>query len=98
MHADDSYYILHVEDGVQETISKSNFLVRNGKAQKVRVSKRLSYSMVVLYIGIIKVWGFWPKIIPPKQLDIYFLTLWEHWLDVGKPKNVFRSILNPSIK
>ena len=27
----------------------------------------LSYSMVALYnIGIMKVWGFWPKIITPK--------------------------------
>ena len=25
-----------------------------------------SYSTVVLYIGIMKVWGFWPKIITPK--------------------------------
>ena len=26
----------------------------------------LSYSTVVLYIGIMKVWGFWPEIISPK--------------------------------
>ena len=26
----------------------------------------LSYSTVVLYIGIMKVWGFWPEIITPK--------------------------------
>jgi len=26
----------------------------------------LSYSTVVLYIGIMKVYGFWPKIITPK--------------------------------
>jgi len=26
----------------------------------------LSYSTVVLYIGIMKVWIFWPKIISPK--------------------------------
>ena len=26
----------------------------------------VSYSTVVLYIGIIKVWGFWPEIITPK--------------------------------
>ena len=25
-----------------------------------------SYSTVVLYIEIMKVWGFWPKIITPK--------------------------------
>ena len=27
----------------------------------------LSYSTVVLYIGIMKVWGFWPEIITPKS-------------------------------
>jgi len=27
---------------------------------------QVSYSTVVLYIGIMKVWGFWPKIITPK--------------------------------
>ena len=26
----------------------------------------ISYSTVVLYIGIMKVWGFWPKIITPR--------------------------------
>ena len=30
------------------------------------VKNLLSYSTVVLYIGIMKVWGFWPKIISPK--------------------------------
>ena len=36
----------------------------------------VSYSTVVLYIGIMKVRGFWPKILSSKnQLDIYFLTL-----------------------
>ena len=45
-----------------------------------------------------KIRGFWPKIITQNQLDIYFLTVWEHWLDIAKPKNIFRSILNLSIK
>ena len=31
-------------------------------------------------------------------LDIYFVTVWEHWLGIAKPKNVYTSILNPSIK
>ena len=44
-----------------------------------------------------KVWGFWPRIISPNQFDIYFLTVWEQWLVIAKPKNAFRSILNPSI-
>ena len=26
----------------------------------------ISYSTVALYIGIMKVWGFWPKILTPK--------------------------------
>ena len=33
-----------------------------------------------------------------ESVDIYFLTLWEYWLGLAKPKNVFRSTLNPSIK
>ena len=50
--------------------------------------------MVVLYIGF----GFsFPKI-PPRNLpNIYFLTAWQHWLGIAKPKNVFRSTLNLSI-
>jgi len=60
--------------------------------------RTVSYSTVVLYIRIMKVLGFWPEIITPNQLNIYFLTLWEHWLGLAKPKNVFRLILNPSIK
>ena len=57
-----------------------------------------SYSTVVLYIGIMKVRGFWPQIITQNQLDIYFLTVWEYFLGIAKPKNIFRSILNPYIK
>ena len=45
-----------------------------------------------------KVREFWPKIITQNQLEIYFLTLWEYLLGIAKPKNVFRSILNPSNK
>ena len=63
-----------------------------------KLNNTVSYSTVVLYIGIMKVRGFWPKLSPQNQLDIYFLTLWEYWLGLAKPKNVFRSILNPSIK
>jgi len=53
---------------------------------------------VVLYIGIIKVRDFGPKLSPQNQLEIYFLTVWEYWLGIAKPKNVFRLILNPSDK
>ena len=53
---------------------------------------------VVLYIGIMKFGDFGQKLSPQNQLDIYFLTHWEYWLGLAKPKNVFRSILNPSIK
>ena len=35
-----------------------------------------------------KVLGCWPQ----NQLDVYFLTVLEHWLGLAKPKNVFRSI------
>jgi len=59
---------------------------------------KLSYSTVVLYIGIMKVWGFWFELSPQNQLDICFLALWEYWLGLPKPKNVFRSTLDPSIK
>ena len=58
----------------------------------------LSYNTVVLYIGIMKVRGFWPQIITPKPTwYFYFQTVWEHWLGIAKPKYVFRSILNLSI-
>ena len=38
------------------------------------------------------------KLSPQNQLDIYFLTVKKYWLGIAKPKNVFRSTLNPSIK
>ena len=55
----------------------------------------ISYSTVLLYIGIIKVleilaWNCHPK-------PAWYL-LYEYWLGIAKPKNVFRSILNPSFK
>ena len=58
----------------------------------------LSYSTVVLYIGIMKVLGFLPKIPPTNQPNIYFLTVGQYWLGITKPKNVFRSTLNLCIK
>jgi len=58
----------------------------------------ISYSTVVLYIGIMKVWGFGPKLSPLNQLDICFPTVWEYWLGIAKPKSVFRSTLNRCIK
>ena len=36
------------------------------KYSHTKVHNCLSYSTVVLYIGIMKVWRFWPKIITPK--------------------------------
>ena len=54
----------------------------------------LSYSTVVLYIGIVKVWDSSPKISPKNQLDIYFVTSRQDWLGIAKPKNVFRSTKN----
>ena len=51
----------------------------------------LSYSTVVLYVVIMKVRDF-------VLLDIYFLTVREDWLGIAKPINVFRSIIDRSIK
>ena len=64
---------------------------------------------IILRFGIMELWNFLYKklsqldslfilLSPQNQLDIYFLTLWEYWLGLAKPKNVFGSILNPSIK
>ena len=44
--------------------------------------------MVVLYIGIKKVWGFLPKNLTEKSAKYYFPTAWQHWLGIAKPKNV----------
>ena len=41
---------------------------------------------------------FGPKLSLQNQLDICFLTVWEHWLGIAKPKNVFRSTVNHYIK
>jgi len=49
---------------------------------------------IVLYIGIIKVWGFLPKNPPTNQPNIYFVKIWQYWLGIAKSKNVFRSTLN----
>ena len=50
----------------------------------------VSYIMVVLYIGIIKVWDCLPEIPPTNQRNINFVTAWQHWLGIAKPKNLFR--------
>ena len=39
-----------------------------------------------------------PKISPKNQLDIYYMTSNQDWLGKAKPKNVFRSTKNPSMK
>ena len=39
--------------------------------------------IIVLYIWIIKVWGFLP---PTNQPNINFVTVWQHWLGIAKPK------------
>ena len=49
-------------------------------------------------IGIMKVRGFWPKILLQNQLNIYILTVGQYCLGIAKPKNVFRLILSPFIK
>ena len=45
-----------------------------------------------------KVWDFLPQQITTKQLTIYFVISRQYWLGTAKPKNVFRSIINPSTK
>jgi len=42
-------------------------------------------------LGILEVWGFQLKTITQNQPHISFLTVWQHWLGMAKPKNVFRS-------
>ena len=60
---------------------------------KLFESRNKKYVLLLqLYIGIMKDFGL--KLSPKNQLDIYFLTLWEYWLGLAKPKNVFRSILS----
>ena len=43
-------------------------------------------------LGIMKAWGF------QNQPHVSFSAIWQHWLGIAKPKNVFRSTLNPSNK
>ena len=33
-----------------------------------------------------KVWDFLPKIPPKTQPSIYFVTAWQYWLGIVKPK------------
>jgi len=55
----------------------------------------LSYSTVVIYIRIKKVWDFSPKITSTNLPNIYFLTAWQNWIGIAKPKNAFKSTLTP---
>ena len=58
-----------------------------------------SYSTVVPYIRIKKVKKTLAKKYYSKtSLNIYILRDGKYWLGTVKPINVFRSILNPSIK
>jgi len=61
----------------------------------------VSYSMVVLYIEVIKVWGSLyenPTSKPAKYLLSDSMEALVNWLGIAKPKNVFRSTLNLSTK
>ena len=53
------------------------------------------YSTVELYITTMKVLIFMPT---QSQLNIYFKESRQYWLETTKPKNVFRSTINPSNK
>ena len=55
----------------------------------------LSYGTVVLFIGFRISCPTFP---PTNQPDIYFVTTWQRWLGIAKPKNVFRSTPNLCIK
>ena len=57
-----------------------------------------SCGMIVLHIRIMKVWDFYPKVLPTNEPNIYFMTAWQHWLGMAKPKNAFGSTLNLCIK
>ena len=46
--------------------------------------------------GIMEI--FCPKISPKNQPHISFKTVWQDWLGIAKPKNIFRLTLNPSNK
>ena len=50
---------------------------------------RFSYSTVVLYIGIMKVRGFWIRISLHNQLKFYILTVRQYLLGIAESKNVF---------
>ena len=54
------------------------------------------YSTVVLYVYMDhRDLGFLAKYHPQNQLNIYFVTSMQDWLGIAKPKNVFRSTINP---
>ena len=59
----------------------------------------LSYSTVVLYIEIIKYGYSGPKILLQHQLNIYILTVVQHWLGIAKclqinPKPFHQIVMN----
>ena len=56
------------------------------------VFQSLAYSTVIAYI---EVWDFLPQKILQNS---YFVTSRQYWLGIAKPKNVFRSTINPSTK
>jgi len=52
--------------------------------------------IVASLLEIMEVWSFQPKNITQKPaLCISFTTVWQYWLGIAKPKNVFRLTLNP---
>ena len=56
-----------------------------------------SYSTVVLYSRDHAELGFSnQKYHPKNQPQFPFMTTWLYWLGTAKPKNVFRSTINPS--
>jgi len=72
-----------------------SYIIKNNYIYLFNWCEGLSYSTVVLYIGIMKVWDL---ISPKNQVKIYFVTSKQDWLGIAKPQNVFRWFINPSMK
>ena len=52
----------------------------------------MSYSTLYSTLGIMKVWGFCPKMSPKNHPHISFTAVRQYWLGIVKPKDV---LINP---
>ena len=60
-----AYYAVR-EQREKHLCNQTSHYGKYGMHTRQKRTPQLSYSAVVLYIGIMKVWGFWPEIITPK--------------------------------